>query len=171
MLVRENCSIADAQKWARYAEHAAAPGRRNLLSFVSYSPRCTDICARIAAALQSATTSKPTQQPKSPSAAWTRRSRRDRALLDDGRPTQAPHPRRGARRHTDPAAERAVAAHILSSGGQRDRAARAPSVARARAPGGVRVGRGARARARRAGGAHAQDMWRGKERRSTAAFT
>ena len=32
--------------------------------------------------------------------------RRDRALLDDGRPTQAPHLRRGARRHTDPAAER-----------------------------------------------------------------
>ena len=35
------------------------------------------------------------------------------ALLDDGRPTQAPHPRPAARRHTDPAAERAVAAHSL----------------------------------------------------------
>ena len=46
--------------------------------------------------------------------------RRDRALLDDGRSTQAPHLRRGARRHTDQA-ERAVAPHMLPSRGQRGR--------------------------------------------------
>ena len=49
-----------------------------------------------------------------------------------------------------------LAAHTLPSGGNGDGAARAPSVARARAPGGVCVGRGVRARARRAGGAHGQ---------------
>ena len=48
---------------ARYPE---PPSQPSLIPEL-FEPRCTDICARIAAALQNATTSKPTQQPKSPS--------------------------------------------------------------------------------------------------------